>query len=610
MAQAFETQAEFGRRKKPAFGVCRRMPENPTAIDAAAPPPLTVIPIHALLFRMRRSMILEPPSARGDVGLVGMAVWTGAAAALVVAFLLSVVGASSPAMAVAVGGCAATGLAIAALRRAGASWKRACAVGFAPVLLTLACSALAGAFYDISCDGNFYHQDAILRLARGWNPIRDSPIADGSASEFINHYAKGAWTLEAGLYGLFQRLEAAKGPNLLLLVSAGLLAYEALRALGVRRRIAIPGAALLAANPVALYQSLSFYVDGQVGSTVLALLSSLVLVRQRSDRLAELTAAGTAVYLVNIKFTGIAFLGFVGLIGLGAVLPLGRRRVARLALVLGAGALVGVFGVGFNPYVTNTLQAGHPFHPLFGPSRIDIMSTQTHPAFSRASAVEKLGRAHFSRASNSITSFPNLKLPFAITRNELVTYRSSDVRFAGFGPWFGGLLLLALGLGAGLARRPGTRAAFLVVLALALSGIVTPEAWWARYVPYLWLPPVLLAIWAASTDGPRLRPAGLLALVAAGVNALLVLVPYASHQWQEAKDLRRQLRAIAATSGGQPVRLEPAAFVSVDARLAEAGIRFERGPLDCPTPERLHGFPDARLCVPIAPTAITDAAKR
>jgi len=136
-------------------------------------------------------------------------------------------------------------LAVSALRALGA--LGACAA---------AALAFGAAFYDVSWDGQVYHQQAVLALAEGWNPFWDAPLSIAARPDniWINHYPKAAWIAQAILFRATGSLEAAKGLQLLPLAAAALLVFAALRARGLRPWSAGVLAALTAGNPVALAQ--------------------------------------------------------------------------------------------------------------------------------------------------------------------------------------------------------------------------------------------------------------------------------------------------------------------------------------------------------------------
>lgn len=56
-------------------------------------------------------------------------------------------------------------------------------------IIFLACIYAAGCLYDLSWDGQAYHQEAVIQLRNGWNPFHDAPLK-GIHSVWINHYAK------------------------------------------------------------------------------------------------------------------------------------------------------------------------------------------------------------------------------------------------------------------------------------------------------------------------------------------------------------------------------------------------------------------------------------
>jgi hypothetical protein len=87
-------------------------------------------------------------------------------------------------------------------------------------------------------------------------------------------------------------------------------------------------------------------------------------------------------------------------------------------------------------------------------------------------------------------------VPFTVTKSETEAFAEVDVRIAGYGPLFGGILLLALALGlAVVVRQIRNRRAdwdiWLPVSAVVLTVLVVPEMWWARYFPQLYLLPLL-----------------------------------------------------------------------------------------------------------------------
>lgn len=137
---------------------------------------------------------------------------------------------------------------------------------------------IAGLVFDASFDGQAYHQEAVLQMLDGWNPIRDPGGAYESSNLYapysnelwIEHYPKGAWLESAAIVAATGRIESGKAPNLILLIASFMVVFAAmLLTLPSRRWLALLFAAVLALNPVAVTQLFTFYIDGQMGSLVL-----------------------------------------------------------------------------------------------------------------------------------------------------------------------------------------------------------------------------------------------------------------------------------------------------------------------------------------------------
>lgn len=72
-------------------------------------------------------------------------------------------------------------------------------------------------FFDLPYDGQIYHQEAVITLAAGWNPVTEI-LTDDRANTYIyiNHYARGPWVYEAVIYYFSGLIEASKLFNIAL----------------------------------------------------------------------------------------------------------------------------------------------------------------------------------------------------------------------------------------------------------------------------------------------------------------------------------------------------------------------------------------------------------
>ncbi|MBW4524939.1 MAG: hypothetical protein KME18_07040 [Phormidium tanganyikae FI6-MK23] len=345
---------------------------------------------------------------------------------------------------------------------------------------------ISGAFYDLSWDGQTYHQEAILQLGAGWNPFCQTLADSVEHSVWLNHYPRTSWILATSLYQITHRLETAKAFNPLFLASSFFLSVGALRALtSVTKLQAGIIAALLAFNPIVIAQVLNFTIDGQVASLLLILGIILCLIGAEVEHfpLLLLFAAFSTVLLLNEKFTALIYATVFILSLLGWLFYKNRKAFYRATISLMLCIFTSVIGFGFNPYVTNVLNHGTPFYPLMGRNKIDIISDHIPANFFGKSRVEKLFVSLLAQSDAKLNTIAQLKIPFSVQRRELLAVQ--DARVGGFGVLFSGALCLSLVV-FGMSWLQPFRLGLISALTILASTLINPEAWWARYVPQFW----------------------------------------------------------------------------------------------------------------------------
>jgi hypothetical protein len=451
--------------------------------------------------------------------------------------------------------------------RRGAVWATA-------GVLTIVGAALLGAaaVYDLSWDGQVYHQEAVLALRGGWNPLHDGPLSlDRPDNLWINHYPKGVWIAEAVLVAATSSLEAAKGIGLIVLIGAGALAHELMRARGARPLVAWTAAIVLAGNPVALAQLGSFYLDGVTVGLLLAFLCLALHPRLRAEPAGMIGQAASLGFLLNTKFTSVIYVAIL-LLGLAAAFRQDLHDRKRRWGTHAAALLVGVFALGFDPYVTNTIRHGHPFHPIMGAHPVDFLSIQLTPGFNQRPRLVRLLIATFARASNH-NDEPRITLPALSDPDQDASLAQADVRIGGFGPLWGGICVIGFALALVAIARASRSRAWLLGATIAASALLNPACWWARYVPQLWLMPAGLGAWLLLDRGPasaRLNRLGLLLLLLCGFDAALVARAAWTGQWQGSLQARQQLERLA--RAGAPVAVRWNGFEANRARLDQHAI--------------------------------------
>jgi hypothetical protein len=386
------------------------------------------------------------------------------------------------------------------------------------------------------------------------------------------------------MYRLTGRIESGKFASLLLVCATFCLALPVFS--GMRKR---PGAwslvmaALVAANPVALCQVLTFYVDGQMASLLACLAALCYLAVADGNPWVDLLIFETAVLLVQVKFTGmvyvaIFFAGFIALL-------IWQKQPLRKYVYMGALALeLGTFVLGMNPYVFNIFENGHPFYPFYGRgdfAKITLTDT-TPPEFLQANRARNLARSIFSR-SREWPPGSTLKAPWQVDRREWAAFEEPDALVGGFGPLFpAGLVLSLVLLTAGLAQsRAGMAISAVVILILIGSVLPVSGCWWARYAPQVWLVPlVALAPFGGTFEKPLMRRLAWLVLLLLTVNVMgIALVNYRANRIAT----RETTESLDDLGSHAPFKVAFGYFHSNRIRLREAGIAFteDEGHLKC-----------------------------
>ena len=121
--------------------------------------------------------------------------------------------------------------------------------------IILAATGFSAFYFDLSWDGQQYHQAAIYALAQDWNalaqPLRDFEHSQGTQL-WVRHYPKGPWYFAAAIFDATGYVEWGKSINLLALAASLLAVFAAALDAGLTRPRATLLAHVLALNPVVM----------------------------------------------------------------------------------------------------------------------------------------------------------------------------------------------------------------------------------------------------------------------------------------------------------------------------------------------------------------------
>lgn len=352
--------------------------------------------------------------------------------------------------------------------------------------------------WDYSYDSLAYHQEGVIALKNGWNPFYQSKI---HMNLWVMHYAKAVTIFAASIFKFTGRIESAKIlssflPIILLLFSFGVF-Y-----LITKKRILLSAIAaiLLVLNPVIIGQSFTFYVDSIMAMYVIFLIMIVYLLLFYNDLtlFKYLALVNIATFLANIKFTGLAYAGVILFVFLLCSLFFNKKEYnIKLLIFLILSFVITVGVLGFNPYITNTVNNGNPLYPLAGKNKVNIMTDNTPLDYRYDGQFTQLYKSSIAIPSTLNTKgapAQSLSQLFEVNHNVLTFYSGVDCRIRGFGVYsiiffpiaFIGAIYLFI-------KCRNSKVFILGILTtLSISGLIifSGAFWWARYIAFLWLLPV------------------------------------------------------------------------------------------------------------------------
>jgi len=453
-------------------------------------------------------------------------------------------------------------------------------------------AAIASQFDDFSWDGMAVRIENVLALSSGWNPIKDPFFEARSYFSKSNAYLLGGTQtgihytfgtiLAAYLVNLTGNLNAGKAVTpILMMVSLG-VSFGAFKAVGLRPRWSLALSLCVLLNPVSIYQSSSYYIDGQIGPLYASLVCSGLRLLFMPLRMDGVVALGLSFLALSAAKTSGLFYGIIAIVvflGFFATLKIRRSR-ERLIFILTAAFLTWPAGWA----VRNLAGLQRPtWSYLSGSTKISSPgygvgeSSLATKEFLNYSKWEIFFLSHLA-PTEVIADTVKEKFPFWLNRRELALFEDlcPDPRAGGFGPLYGAFLILA-GISGGLLwsqARPPLGAWFPVLP--TVIGVMLSQPWWARWVPQAWLIPIFLLLpLLASTGGlagwRKTLPA--LAVAAGVLNSLLIFLFYSVGCFRFQSVLDSQLRFLKSLPA--PLSVYMPRFSSNRAWLIRENINFQ-----------------------------------
>jgi hypothetical protein len=437
----------------------------------------------------------------------------------------------------------------------------------------------ANQFYDLSYDGQAYHQEALVELKAGWNPIYErAPGYSNKGNIWLDAYPKGSWINSYTIYRLTDNIETGKLFNIWALFAGFFMAVGALLKLKFNIFWSTVIGLVATLNPVGLYQISNYYIDGQMYGIMLGFGAVLVLLNglKKESKLYEKISYVVFLFVMTVLFFNVKLVGFVfGTVFLCAFLVyLYFTKHPKFKLVLISSVVSFIFAavvLGYSPYVTNTINNQSPLYPAFGKGAYNFKTENLPKNFAKKNNLEVLMYSGFLESSNARGNqdIGNLKTPFTATSAEKDAFASSNTKKGGFGQFFGGAVILTLLIFIiFLFLQIRSKSAYdeakeedkpnhqhmqdwrnfgtvsLVTLTLLFSAMLNSASTYARFVPQLYLVLILAIMFAASRKMKILNIFAVIMIILLFVNSGLVLKQHIDYQTKATAKLDKQLNGL------------------------------------------------------------------
>lgn len=468
---------------------------------------------------------------------------------------------------------------------------RVIVLSFIVVLVSL---GLATFYFDLSWDGQWYQQSAIYHLNDGWNPFTE-PIREFERNNdsSIIHFPKSSWYFAASVFSTTGIFEAGKSINFILLFVAFGLVFQTLREYGMSKLKSAVLSAIVVLNPVVWSEITTYLVDGLLVLYLVIYIAMLFAWFKSPDLKILLIGVFAIIGAVNSKFTGLVFLGVVALFFTIYTLFFQQKVIIKSLLVHTVGFLAALLVFGYNPYVTNFLERGHPLYPIMGteeyPSVFETTGRDANEIFETPDNMKgkplviRMFYANFGRPDNAPyfkEKNAELMWPFTSKISDWKAYYFHETRVSGFGPYFSAIIILSfiLFLIVLIFKKESRWEAVFLAVSLVVTLLFSKHFWWPRFAPQTWIIPLIpLMVLFLKTENKKLNIATWVLAILLLINGGIVMVSHLSWETKSSIKLRQQLTEI--RDKNVPIEVFYGAFKkSVEEKLAKWDIEFTVAP--------------------------------
>lgn len=351
--------------------------------------------------------------------------------------------------------------------------------------------------YDFTWDGQAYHQLSILMFSEGWNPYWDNEkIGTYYDDIWVYGYPKSLWIFSTAIYEITHNILVGKVYNLLFTFSTFLLCFDTFkRYLPNHKIMALSISLLTAFNPVVICQLFTYYIDSTLYLLMIDMLMISFLWIKTKNKILLFALSVVIILMCNTKFTGAVYAVVIGLTLLAIFHLYYFSLLKQLFNTMFISGIIGIFVIGYNPYITNFIRHGNIGWPIMGDNKIDIVTPQGPKDLVSENRIKKLFISNNSFAHNDNVSTPVLKFPGQIGKFEYLVYSAPDVRIGGFGPLYNIIFIYTMIMMCLiLFNKSIKRKEKILIIGLVVSILSNPECWWARYIPQMYFLSIITII--------------------------------------------------------------------------------------------------------------------
>lgn len=320
--------------------------------------------------------------------------------------------------------------------------------------------------FDYSWDGNDYHKSMIGLMKYGWNPLNESfydfarnsefTFLQGVSATWYDAYPKMSEIWGACIYAFEGSIEDGKCYNLIATIGVFCIAQSALDSVNTLKRWQSAVCAFFCAmNPVIFSQMFTYYNDGFLWQMILLCTISVLYLtffeKGESKKIYAYLIFASINIGFNIKFFGIIFYALLCLtMFLYWVISCLRSEKSQAEKKLYVRRRFSLFAIstvhaivvsGATSYVTNTIRYRNPVYTMIGQGSTEIITSQLPNVYKKMGNITRFICSLLSKTSNDLeASEVKWKIPFTFDANEFLSAQINDVRTAGWGVLFSGIV--------------------------------------------------------------------------------------------------------------------------------------------------------------------------